>query len=67
MGMAAGFSIALLAFYVVLIIGSITAMVFMVIAIWKAMRAHESIADSMKSIAETLQAQARATDKKEEF
>lgn len=63
MGMAAGFSFVLLAFYMVLIIGSITAMVIMVIAIWKAMRAHESIADSMKLIAGTLQAQARAADK----
>lgn len=63
MGMATGFSFVLLAFYMVLIIGSITAMVIMVIAIWKAMRAHESIADSMKLIAGTLQAQARAADK----
>jgi uncharacterized membrane protein len=67
MGISTGFSIALLAFYVFLIIGSITAMLFMVIAIWKAMRAHESIAGSMKAIAETLLTQARAADKKEEF
>jgi hypothetical protein len=39
----------------------------MVIAIWKAMRAHESIAGSMKVIAETLQTQSRAADKKEGF
>jgi hypothetical protein len=39
-------------------------MLIMVLAVWKAMQAHESIAASMKAIAETIQAQAGMTDKK---
>jgi len=55
MAMASGFGIALMVFYVFLMVGSIAVMVFMVVAFWKAMRAHESIAGSMKEIAEALQ------------
>jgi len=55
MAMASGFGLGLMVFYMLLIVGSIAAMVFMVVAFWKAMRAHESIAGSMKEIAEALQ------------
>jgi len=60
MQMAQGFSIIALVFWVIFILGSIAAGVFFIIAAWKAMRAHESIAGSMKEIAEALQAQTRA-------
>lgn len=52
MMMAQGFSILLLIFYMVLIFGSIAAVVFFILAAWRAMKAHESIAESMKVIAE---------------
>lgn len=57
--MASGFSIALIFFYVIFMLGFIAAVVFMVLAFWKGMRAHESIAESMKKITETLQGQAK--------
>lgn len=63
MMMAQGFSIVLLIFYMVLIFGSIAAAVFFIIAAWRAMRAHESIAESMKVIAE---AQAKKVTKNTE-
>ncbi|NLV21030.1 MAG: hypothetical protein GXY49_03460 [Syntrophomonadaceae bacterium] len=57
--MSSGFEIVLIVFYVIFMLGFIAAMVFMVLAFWKGMRAHESIAESMKKITETLQGQAR--------
>ncbi len=66
MMMAQGFSIVLLIFYMVLIFGSIAAAVFFIIAAWRAMRAHESIAESMKVIAEAQgKTAARNTESKE--
>lgn len=58
-----GFGILMLIIYVVLIFGSIAAAVFFIIAAWRAMRAHESIAESMKVIAE---AQAKKVTKNTE-
>lgn len=52
MMMTQGFGIAMLVLYMVLIFGSIAAAVFFILAAWRAMRAHESIAESMKVIAE---------------
>lgn len=48
-----GFSIAFIMFNIVLVLGGIAAAVFFIIAAWRAMRAHESIAESMKVMAET--------------
>jgi len=47
----AGFSIILFLFYIILILGSISAAVFFIIAIWRAMKAHESIAESLRVMA----------------
>jgi cell division septal protein FtsQ len=52
MMMAQGFSILLLIFYMVLIFGCMAAVVFFILAAWRVMKAHESIAESMKVIAE---------------
>ena len=51
MAMAQGFDIALLLFYIILILGSLAAAVFFIIAIWRTMKAHESIAASMQVMA----------------
>lgn len=60
MQMAQGIGIVFMVVWAILTIFGIVAAVFMIIAFWKAMRAHESIAGSMKEIADSLQAQARA-------
>lgn len=49
-----GFSIALMIVITILIIGCVVVMAIMVIAFWRAMRAHQSIAGSLKQIADTL-------------
>jgi len=54
-----GFSIALIVVNTVLIIGCVVVMVIMVMAFWRAMRAHQSIAESLKQIADALQEQRR--------
>lgn len=60
------FGILMLMIYVVLIFGSIAAVVFFILAAWKAMRAHESIAESIKVIAEAqAKTAARGTENKE--
>lgn len=61
-----GFGILMLLIYVVLIFGSMAAAVFFIIAAWRAMRAHESIAESMKVIAEAQEKTAgQVTEEKE--
>ena len=49
-----GFGAAFIVFWVISMIGGIIAGVFFILAVWKAMRAHESIAVSMKQIATAL-------------
>ncbi len=56
---AQGFGMVFFAFWVIIMLGSIAAGVFFILAAWKAMRAHESIAESMRVIAGTLQDQNR--------
>lgn len=46
--MAQGFEIAVILLYIVLILGSLAAAVLFIIAIWRTMKAHESIAASMQ-------------------
>lgn len=55
-----GADIAFMSVWVILTIGSIAAIVLVILAIWRAMKAHESIAGSMKEIAAALQSQAKA-------
>jgi TRAP-type uncharacterized transport system fused permease subunit len=45
--------------FIIWILGCITAVVIMLIIFWRAMRAHEAIAGSMKEISEAFQSQAR--------
>ena len=63
MQMAQGFSIVLMVIWLIFLFGSIAAAVFFIIAAWRAMKAHEAIAESMKGIAEALQVQAKTVAK----
>ncbi|MEN6461933.1 MAG: hypothetical protein ABFC94_11265 [Syntrophomonas sp.] len=50
---------AFMVMWIILMISGIAAGLLLLIAIWKLMRAHELLAQSMKNIAETLHAQTR--------
>lgn len=62
MQMAQGFGIVMFIFWLIMVLGGMAAGVFFIVAAWKAMRAHESIAVSMQVIADALQAQANEAD-----
>lgn len=57
--MAVGASIGLFIIWFILMVGSIVAIAYVTIALWRSMMAFQSIADSMKDIAESFHNQIR--------